>query len=294
MDDDQMQLLDARRAARRHSYEMVDAVASLCSSVSGEERRDRAGIMPRPKSTQHVLRPAGGRDAEHDVASVGQATDLPGKDLGIAVVIGDRGHRRCVSIESDRGKRLALAASPPEKLGGKMAGLGRAAAVAERDDLITASERLDGSRRPLVLLDLSQIANGDETLYPIARHDRDRAQVQWQDEVADERADARAARRGTEVGAHELADANRSHRGNDSLLLQAGGCRIEEEVSDDPEPDPVKSSSQRKAEQVVLGARGEEKESGEQNKTAGHDLTATGGDRGRPDPVATVAPDRRP
>src|SRR5207302_4184198 len=142
MDDDQMQLLDARRAARRHSYEMVDAVASLCSSVSGEERGDRAGIMPRPKSTQHVLRPAGGRDAEHDVASVGQATDLPGKDLGIAVVIGDRGHRRCVSIESDRGKRLALAASPPEKLGGKMAGLGRAAAVAEGDDLITVSERL--------------------------------------------------------------------------------------------------------------------------------------------------------
>src|SRR5437867_10865982 len=93
-----------------------------------------------PRSTFSDL--PGGRDAEHDVASVGQATDLPGKDLGIAVVIGDRGHRRCVSIESDRGKRLALAASLPEKLGGKMAGLGRAAAVAEGDDLITVSERL--------------------------------------------------------------------------------------------------------------------------------------------------------
>src|SRR5438552_13829558 len=64
---------------------------------------------------------------------------------------------------------------------------------AYRREILDAGHHLvDRRDRPALLLDLAEVADRDEADHPIAGDDRYGAEVERQDEVADERADHRA------------------------------------------------------------------------------------------------------
>ena len=89
---------------------------------------------------QHVRRVAAGRDRDRDVAGAAERLHLAREDLVVAVVVGDGGERRGVGGERDRRQRAPLARHATDELGGDVLRVGRAAAVAEEQQLVPAAE----------------------------------------------------------------------------------------------------------------------------------------------------------
>lgn len=93
----------------------------------GERGEDVAGVAARSE-----------RDDE--VAGLGEAGDLAGEDVVVAVVVADAGEERAVAVERDGRERAAILLVAADEFGGEMLGLGRAAAVAADKEFVAALE----------------------------------------------------------------------------------------------------------------------------------------------------------
>src|SRR6185312_5489412 len=82
---------------------------------------------------------AGGQQDQH-VAGAGVRADLPGVHLPEPVVVADRGERRRVGVQGDRGQRTAFALEAAHELRGEVLRLGRAPAVARDEQPVAVGE----------------------------------------------------------------------------------------------------------------------------------------------------------
>ena len=69
------------------------------------------------------------RHRHQDVAGPAVRLDLSSEHLFRAVIVEDRGERRRLAVQRNRGERASLAVIPPDDLGGQMLGLGGAPTV---------------------------------------------------------------------------------------------------------------------------------------------------------------------
>src|SRR5258708_21284141 len=110
--------------------------------ASGEGDDDEVARLRGPGRLDDVLRVAGRRDGEQHVARVAERFDLLGEHAVEIVVVGDGGERRGVGSERYRGQPRALALEAAHQLRGEVLRVGRRAAVAAGERLLSRLERL--------------------------------------------------------------------------------------------------------------------------------------------------------
>ena len=126
-----------------------------CTSSS----RTSAAILPPPFPVNAITRTpsscaacmasitfarvAAGRNGEQRVAALAEGAQRLGEHLLVGVIVGDRGERRSVGAQRDGGERRTLAFEAVDQLGGEMLRVGRRAAVAARQHLAAAAQRID-------------------------------------------------------------------------------------------------------------------------------------------------------
>ena len=88
---------------------------------------------------QNVRRTAGGRQRQQHVAAPAEALDLAREHLLEAVIVGDRGQRRGVGGQRDRGVAGPILLVAADDFGGDMLGVGGAAAIADDQELVGRS-----------------------------------------------------------------------------------------------------------------------------------------------------------
>jgi len=87
-----------------------------------------------------------------DVARHGQSFQLPCEDLVVSIIVADCSHCRAVRIQRQRRQGMAFAQITSDELSRQMLGVGRAAAVAEEESLMSGTVRRHeriGRRRQL-------------------------------------------------------------------------------------------------------------------------------------------------
>jgi hypothetical protein len=127
---DQVQLLNDLALRRRAAQHLVAGVADRARAGAGHRPRAQAALPGGLDRGQQVGAAAAGGQHDQHVAGAAVRAHLAGEDLLEAVVVADRGERRGVRRQGDRGQRDPVVAQLAGQLGGQMLGLGGAPAVA--------------------------------------------------------------------------------------------------------------------------------------------------------------------
>ena len=148
--DREMDLLHHRRVVARRDQEMIALRAHGGASGSRESDRDQPALARLAQRSQDVRRAPRRGEREQHVATLAEAFDLARKDLLEAVIIGDRGQRRSVGGERDRGVAWPVLFVAADDFGGDVLGVARAAAIADDQKLVAAMQRRDDRGRDLL------------------------------------------------------------------------------------------------------------------------------------------------
>ncbi len=108
----------------------------LAAVLAGEGDDAGLALMRGFDGADHVGGVARGGNRQQQVARPHQGLHLLGKDLLVAVVVGDRGERRGVGGQGDAGQARALALVAAGQFGGEVLGVGGGAAVAAGQHLV--------------------------------------------------------------------------------------------------------------------------------------------------------------
>ena len=132
-----------------HDQARIGDRLDLAAVAAGERRGGDAHAARRLQRRDDVGRLAGGGDADGEVAAPADRLDLPREKLLEAEIVADRGERRRVGGQRDRGDRRAVLDVADGQLGREVLRIGGAAAIAEEQDLAAALEAGDGGRDEL-------------------------------------------------------------------------------------------------------------------------------------------------
>jgi len=117
---------------------------SNCAAVfTGQQNSRHAVGFGGLEGLADVLGVAAGREADEDVVRLAERFDLAGKDLVVAVVVGDAGEHRGVGIQRNRRQWPPLTTIAADQLFAQVHGVGRAAAVATGIDGVACVQALD-------------------------------------------------------------------------------------------------------------------------------------------------------
>lgn len=139
---DDVNLLDdggfGRRSAEDEIAERTHGTGGRTGKTKGDKSPGSCGF----EGAKDVRRPAGGRDAEEDVAALAEPEDLALEHLLVTIVIADRGDDGRVGGERDGGQGRAVEEEAGEKLTGDMLGVGGTAAIAGDEESAVGGESL--------------------------------------------------------------------------------------------------------------------------------------------------------
>src|SRR5205823_7401756 len=110
--------------------------------AAGQADRPHLALAARLDGAEHARRAAARRDRQRHVAALAERTHLPGEHLLVAVVVGDGGEGGGIGGERHGRERRPFAREAPDELRRDVLGVGRAAAVAEEEDLPSGAQRL--------------------------------------------------------------------------------------------------------------------------------------------------------
>src|SRR2546430_5262508 len=204
-------------------------MASASSTTRGRATEKAHVIAGGPRSSSTSSRPSGARRRS--------AAPLETEHLAHAHVTDHR------LLEEKPRERPALHHGNQRKVSGAETLERRRQRIvrADRREIFDARHHfVDRCDRPALLLHLAQVADRDEADHPVARHDRDRTEVQGQDAIANERTDRAAGWHGADPGRHQLSDAYGADYRRESLLLERRCRRVEPEICDQPIPEALK------------------------------------------------------
>lgn len=141
MRHDLVHFLNDRGVTIGPDHGMVGDFGNPAAAVAGECDGHRAPLVRSLQGEHDIARGATGRQADYDIARVGERFDLTRENVVVPVVVANASQRRRVDRE-----RLAMKPRPfpeksPRKLGSHMLRLGGAPAVAAPQHFLSGSQR---------------------------------------------------------------------------------------------------------------------------------------------------------
>lgn len=141
-----MHFLNAGGGLRGHAENVVGDAHQEVRFRAGESGSDEA-LFPRRFQRQHdVAALAGGGKADGEIAAAAQGLDLAFEDMFIAHVVRRRRQHRGVGGECDGGDGGPVLDEAHGKFGGDVLRVGRAAAIAEEEQLAAVGHRFGTGR----------------------------------------------------------------------------------------------------------------------------------------------------
>lgn len=139
--DQKMALLNASGDARRGFEAEFREFGALGLFFASEGDGDTTALVSSFECGEDVRARATRRDAERDIARLGEGFDLSREDGFEAEVVAVRGQNGGVGREGESGEGRSIDAITHDKLGGEMLRVRGAATIAEEDDLLAVLER---------------------------------------------------------------------------------------------------------------------------------------------------------
>jgi hypothetical protein len=141
--------LNASGQRRRNDEGVVDHSGQFAAGAAGPgdgRQSERLGSLD---AFEHIGGVAAGADGDGDVALPAMRTNLAGEEFFEPVVVRNTGNGRDIRGQGDGGEGRAFAFVTADELGGDVRGIRRAAAVAEEQDFMAASQGLADELRHL-------------------------------------------------------------------------------------------------------------------------------------------------
>ena len=137
-----------RRAARFAGHDQVDGSKAFCFAAVATEQRDafESELLGCLQGCNDVGGIPAGRDADHEVAGLGEAFDLAGEGKIEAVVVGYAGDEGTVCIQRNGRKRTAVFEVAADQFGREMLSFRCASSVATDQEFFPGAQRILNQR----------------------------------------------------------------------------------------------------------------------------------------------------
>src|ERR1700730_3591518 len=144
------------------AWNVDDKVAELVHHldvVAGQSNDGQAALPGGLAGSNDIGRAAGGRESHKGVAGLAERLHLAGAELLKAEIVADGRQSGSVGGQRDRGKRRTIDPEAHHQLGRQMLRVGRAAAIAGKQDLAARPQRVvdDLDRAPTMIFDLRNV-----------------------------------------------------------------------------------------------------------------------------------------
>src|SRR5713101_2638909 len=144
--DRDVSFLDALRVAGRHVQQQIDFIGERTACFAGQRHAEGAAARSGLDAAHDVWTRTASGDGHEDVPAFYERFNLPRKDLVEAKIVSSSGQDGSVCRQRQGWKSRAVGMEAHHEFSGQMLRVGRAPAVAEKDEFASRSECFGGTQ----------------------------------------------------------------------------------------------------------------------------------------------------